>query len=157
MHNAPCITSVRELGGAELRAGSGRSQSRVGEVGGCRCGEKGRWSFRRCCCLESLRLSSPSQQMAQELVWDGGGLRLPDPLSLSLLLSPPPARSSCPGSSWSPDGRQFLLRADLSCPVALASLGWGPEILVHSGFSTGSWPHSPSVPGSKNSWVPVSV
>lgn len=59
-----------------------------------------------------------SQQMAQELVWDGGGLRLPDPLSLSLLLSPPPACSSCPGSSWSPDGRQFLLRADLSCPVA---------------------------------------
>lgn len=98
-----------------------------------------------------------SQQMAQELVWDGGGLRLPGPLSLSLLLSPPPACSSCPGSSWSPDGRQFLLRADLSCPVALASLGWGPEILVHNGFSTGSWPYSPTVPGRKNSWVPISV
>lgn len=35
MHNAPCITSVRELGGAELRAGSGRSQKQSGcGVGG---------------------------------------------------------------------------------------------------------------------------
>lgn len=46
----------------------------------------------RCCCLESSGLSSPpSQQMAQELVWDEGELRLPAPSSLSLLLSPPPA------------------------------------------------------------------
>lgn len=110
------------------RQGLEDTRSRVGA--GNRCGKEGRLSLRRCCCLESLRLPSPSQQMAQELVWGGGGLRLPDPLSLS-----PPAvhsscHSSCPGSSWSPDWRQLLLRVDLSCPVALASLGWGPETLV---------------------------
>jgi hypothetical protein len=32
------------------------------------CGEERRLSLRRYRCLESLRLSSPSQQMAQELV-----------------------------------------------------------------------------------------
>lgn len=66
MHRTRYITNAREIVGDELRVGSEEARGRMGE--GKPCGEEGRLSLRRYCCLESLRLSSPSQQMAQELV-----------------------------------------------------------------------------------------
>lgn len=70
----------------------------------------------RCCCLESLRLSSPPQSADGPGAWSGmrRGARLPAPWSPSLLLALPPAAAPVLAALES-DWRQFLLReADLS-------------------------------------------
>lgn len=132
MHNTWYIASTWEIVGDEGWAGS---EERWVWGGGGR--EKENES-QRCRCLEPLRLSSLLvSRWPRSLVEDEGGHRLPAPLSLSLLLSLPPAVApilAAPGVLIG--GSSCWELTSLSCSLGKPGM---------EARSTGSWVFSPSL------------